>query len=49
LLQIEIKNQTAVQFFADYREEPMTPFQKLEQKDRAARRQAVEELAAKKW
>jgi exodeoxyribonuclease-3 len=49
LLQMEIKSQTAGQFFADYREEPMTPFQKLEQKDRAARRQAVEELAAKKW
>jgi hypothetical protein len=46
---MEIKSQTAGQFFADYREEPMTPFQKLEQKDRAARRQAVEELAAKKW
>jgi hypothetical protein len=48
-LQIEIKNQTAGQFFADYREEPMTPFQKLEQEDRAARRPAFEELAAKKW
>ena len=48
-LQIEIKNQTAGQFFADYREEPMTPFQKLEQEDRAARRPAFEELAVKKW
>jgi hypothetical protein len=48
-LQIEIKNQTAGQFFADYREEPMTLFQKLEQEDRAARRPAFEELAAKKW
>jgi hypothetical protein len=48
-LQIELKNQTAGEFFAGYREEPMTPFQKLEQKDRAARRPAFEELAAKKW
>lgn len=48
-LQIELKNQTAGEFFAGYREEPMTPFQKLEQEDRAARRPAFEELAAKKW
>jgi len=48
-LQIELKNQTAGEFFAGYRAEPMTPFQKLEQEDRAARRPAFEELAAKKW
>jgi hypothetical protein len=48
-LQIEIKNQTAGQFFRDYREKPMTPLEELEQKLRADRRPDVEKLAAKKW
>ena len=47
--QIEIKLRTAGQFFEEYREEPMTQFQKLDQEDRAARRPAFEEMAAKKW
>ncbi|MGA8368189.1 MAG: hypothetical protein WB716_12810, partial [Candidatus Acidiferrales bacterium] len=47
--QIEIKNQTAGQYFADYREKPMTPMQKSEQEKRAGRREAFEKQAAKKW
>lgn len=47
--QIEIKPRTAGQFFEEYREEPMTQFQRLEQEDRPARRPAFEEMAAKKW
>jgi len=47
-LQIEVRLQTAGQFFADYREEPMTSFQKSQQEIRATLRPAFEEKAAKK-
>jgi hypothetical protein len=48
-LQISIRSQTAGQFFADYREEPLTDNQKVEQETRAASRSDFERRAAKKW
>jgi hypothetical protein len=48
LPQIQIKSQTAAQFFASYRDKPMTMGDKLEQKIRATLRPFFEKRAAKK-
>lgn len=48
-LQIDIRLQTAGQFFSEYRSVPLTASEKQEQEDRAARRPAFEKQSAKKW
>jgi hypothetical protein len=48
-LQIEIRTQTAGQFFEAYRTEPLTAQQKSQLQLRAALRPQFEQMAAKKW
>jgi hypothetical protein len=48
-LQIEIRDSTAPQFFAEHRSVKMTPLQKIEQAARALVRPRIERNASKKW
>jgi hypothetical protein len=47
--QITVRQQTAGQFFADFRSTPLTTAQTSEQEARALRRTEFEQKAAKKW
>src|ERR1700691_3711211 len=47
--QITVRQQTAGQFFTDFRSTPLTTAQTSEQEARAPRRKEFEQTAAKKW
>lgn len=47
--QIEMKPQTAAHFFAEFRDQPLTPTQIVQQQMREALRPEFEQKAAKKW